>query len=105
MEKKGEEVVKDTLVPIKTRYLVIDNGGKSVYFTFKTLILRRTIYYIPSTSMYHQYWLRLCVVEGGGGGGWIILFESFIGTDSLEPFNPVGSRKRGENGLKMLVKS
>jgi len=28
VEGKGEEVVKDTLVPAKTQYLVIDNGGK-----------------------------------------------------------------------------
>lgn len=75
MERKGEEVVKDTLVPIKTRYLVIDNGGKYVYLTFKTLILRRTIYYIPSISMFHQHRLRLyvcvcvCLEKGGGGKG------------------------------------
>lgn len=29
VEEKGEEVVKDTLVPAKTQYLVIDNGGKN----------------------------------------------------------------------------
>lgn len=28
VEETGEEVVKDTLVPAKTQYLVIDNGGK-----------------------------------------------------------------------------
>ena len=39
VEKKGEETVKDTLVPIKTRYLVIDNGGKSSYFTLKLYLL------------------------------------------------------------------
>ena len=39
VEKKGEEIVKDTLVPIKTRYLVIDNGGKSSYFTLKLHLL------------------------------------------------------------------
>jgi len=33
VEKKGEEVVKDTLVPIKTRYLVIDNGGGTMDVT------------------------------------------------------------------------
>ena len=52
VEKKGEEVVKDTLVPIKTRYLVIDNGGKSSYFTF----LRRTIY-----PLFHWHWIRFNV--------------------------------------------
>lgn len=29
VEGKGEETVKETLVPVKTQYLVIDNGGKS----------------------------------------------------------------------------
>ena len=32
--------------------------------------------------------------KGVIGGGWIILFESFIGTDSLEPFNPVRIAER-----------
>ena len=51
VEKKGEEIVKDSLVPIKTRYLVIDNGGKSSYFTFKTLILIRTKYSLSFISI------------------------------------------------------
>ena len=31
MEGKGEETVKDTLAPVKTQYLVIDNGGKIIF--------------------------------------------------------------------------
>lgn len=30
VEGKGEEIVKDTLAPVKTQYLVIDNGGKNI---------------------------------------------------------------------------
>ena len=33
MEGKGDQVVKDTLVPAKTQYLVIDNGGKNLCST------------------------------------------------------------------------
>ena len=29
VEEKGDETVKDTLVPAKTQYLVVDNGGKN----------------------------------------------------------------------------
>lgn len=67
MEKKGEEVVKDTLVPIKTRYLVIDNGGNSSYYTFTSFILTRTIYplYFISTGYVHVW----ACVSGGRGGG------------------------------------
>lgn len=72
MEKKGEEVVKDTLVPIKTRYLVIDNGGKSSYYTFPSLNLTRTIYHLCFiTSGYVHVWACVCGGREGGelGGG------------------------------------
>ena len=32
VEEKGEETVKNSLVPAKTQYLVIDNGGKNQNF-------------------------------------------------------------------------
>lgn len=33
VEGNGDQVVKDTLVPAKTQYLVIDNGGKDICLT------------------------------------------------------------------------
>lgn len=33
VEEKGDEIVKDTLVPTKTQYLVIDNGGGTMDIT------------------------------------------------------------------------
>ena len=67
MERKGDQVVKDTLVPIKTRYLVIDNGGKSSYYTFTSFILTRTIY---SQYVFSPVVLFICghVCVAGGEG-------------------------------------
>lgn len=35
VEGKGDEIVKDTLVPARTQYLVIDNGGKKLIIELK----------------------------------------------------------------------
>lgn len=35
VEGKGDEIVKDILVPARTQYLVIDNGGKKLIIELK----------------------------------------------------------------------
>lgn len=42
VEGKGDEIVKDTLVPARTQYLVIDNGGKKLIIELKKE--KKTIY-------------------------------------------------------------
>jgi len=52
VEEKGEETVKNSLVPAKTQYLVIDNGGKSDNFIING---RNPVFYVTRLHSRLQY--------------------------------------------------
>ena len=54
VEKNGEEILKDTLVPVKTRYLVIDNGGKNPAKYIQTLIYNNNNNQLCLTRVAHN---------------------------------------------------
>lgn len=53
VEGKGDETVKDTLVPARTQYLVIDNGGKKLIIELNIYIY---LIYSDQIRKWHYNW-------------------------------------------------